>query len=204
LTEVEIIAMERKLVAAMETYTKDIEDATANYNWQEQNGGYIGFKLADKDLYLAGLEADLKLWSAFNDLQTLLQVPFWSMATARVALEFSAQAPVVQIKAAGIIAAIGGLSTYAATKLITQKTDELKDLIANERKYIDAQVAYMLWQEDFGGLGQPPPHGYDELFPNCDIEEKCVNTTVCAQNTGGKKDCETKLVCELMRVVRCY
>jgi hypothetical protein len=204
LTEVEIIAMERKLVAAMETYTKDIEDATANYNWQEQNGGYIGAKLADKELYLAGLEADLKFWGVINDIQTLLQVPFWSMATAKVALEFSAQAPVVQIKAAGMIAAVGGLSTYAASKFISQTTDELKDLIANERRYIDSQVAYILWQEDYGGLGQPPPHRYEELFPKCDIEEKCANTLVCVQNAGGKRDCDTKLVCDLVRVIRCY
>lgn len=124
--------------------------------------------------------------------------------TAKVALEFATPAPVVQVKATGIMAALGGLSTYAVSKLISLQTDELKNLIANERKYIDAQVQYMLWQEDYGGLGQPPPHRYDELFPNCDIEERCANSMVCTQNANGKRDCDTKLICELIRVVRCY
>jgi hypothetical protein len=126
------------------------------------------------------------------------------MATAKVALEFAGQAPIVQVKAAGIIAALGGLSTYAVSKAISLHTDELKTLIANERKYVDAQLEYMLWQEDYGGAGSPPPHRYDELFPNCDIEEKCANTQVCVQNANGKRDCDYKQVCELVRVVRCY
>lgn len=204
LTEDQIIAMERKLVAAMETYAQDIEDATSNYNWQEQNGGYIGAKLADKELYLANLEAELKFWGTVNDVQLLVQAPAWSMATAKVAAEFAAQAPVVQAKAAGIMAMLAGLSVYAVSKLISQKTDELKKLIDIERKYIDAQLQYMLWQEDYGGLGQPPPRRYDELFPSCDIEEKCANTEVCTQNANGKRDCDYKRICEIIRVVRCY
>jgi hypothetical protein len=169
---------------------KSLEDNAA-YEMHVINSS--GASMTDKTLaydsrVLEDLRAELAFWNAAADISTTFGAAGLATFGVVAARELE-KTGIPMARAAGVVALVTAAIAQGGTQYIAANKSGVEKKIKDLQLSIESQANWLMWQEDHGGQGSPPP-----VAVKCLIKETCSDSNICVQN-GGPEDCEVVPTC---------
>jgi hypothetical protein len=175
--------------------TRDlIKSLENNAAWEMHVINSNGSTPTDKTLaydsrVLEDLRAELAFWNAAADISTTFGTAGLATFGVVAARELE-KTGIPMARAAGVVALVTAAIAQGGTQYIAANKSGVEKKIKDLQSSIESQANWLMWQEDYGGQGSPPP-----VAVKCLIRETCRDSDICVQNGTGPQDCEVVPTC---------